>query len=154
MELVGIWSGDDSLFEALTARLGHKYSFLSGRHGAHFAGQELSLLIISPTAVGLAGIGILDPRLALIPGENVALARRVRALSAVSYGLGPQNTLTFSSLEPSAVSLALQREIHTLSGTLVERQEWVLPYDGLQRPDAFLCQMGALLLLGQEPETA
>lgn len=149
MELVGIWSEDDSLFNSLTARLGHKYSFLWGRHGAHFFTDELSLLIISPTAVGLAGASILNPQLALLPGENVALARRVRAMSAVSYGLGPQNTLTFSSLEPQSAALALQREVHTLSGALVERQEWVLPYDSAQSPDAYLCQMGALLLLDQ-----
>lgn len=149
MELIGIWSGESSLCEDLSARLGGRYAFRSGGHGAHFAGADLSLLVITPTAVALAGAGILRPRLALLPGDNVALARRVRALSAVSYGLGAQNTLTFSSLEPDSAALALQREVHTLSGALVERQEWVLPYDGSLPPDAYLCQMGALLLLDQ-----
>lgn len=150
MDLVGIWSEDALLCGVLEERLGGSFRFSLGRCGAHFAGHDLALLIISPSAVALAGAGILRPRLALLPGENLALARRVRAISAVSYGLGPKNTLTFSSLGPSSASLALLREVHTLSGALVERQEWVLPYGGAPSPEAYLCQMGALLLLDQK----
>lgn len=152
MEQVGVWSEDTSLSLRLAERTGNRFRFLPGSHPADFAKQPLALLIITPSARSLAGAGLLRPRLALIPGENVALARRVLAQSAVSYGLGGQNTLTLSSLEDGAVSLALQRELYTLSGALVDRQEWVLPFspDGPESPEEFLCRAGALLLLDQK----
>lgn len=150
MELVGVWSEDNALLGRLEGRLGEAYRFLGGRHPADFAGRDCALLVITPSATGLAGVGILSPRLALVPGENLALARRVRARSAVSYGLGGWNTVTLSSLDPTAPALALQREVYTVSGRLIERQEWVLPRDPAQEStEDFLCHMGALLLLDQ-----
>lgn len=151
METVGVWSaGGGDLAERLEARLERRFAFVSGPHPADFAQRPISLLVIAPDATGLAGAGILRPRLAILPGGSVALAQRVRAVSAVSYGLGHQNTLTLSSMEGASVSVALQRELVTLSGATVERQEWVLPYDREQlSPEEFLCLSGALLLLDQ-----
>lgn len=151
MELVGVWSaGGGGLEKQLRARLGQRFTFLPGSHPADFAHSPLSLLVIAPDATGLAGVGLLRPRLAILPGGSVPLAQRVRAASAVSYGLGRQNTLTLSSMEGGYVSVALQRELVTLSGATVERQEWVLPYDRTQlTPEEFLCLAGALLLLDQ-----
>lgn len=151
MESVGVWSaGGGALAKRLEARLGRQFAFLPGAHPADFAQRPLSLLVIAPDATGLAGAGILQPRLAILPGGSVALAQRVRAVSAVSYGLGHQNTLTLSSIEENSVAVALQRELVTLSGATVERQEWVLPYDRAQlTPEELLCLSGALLLLDQ-----
>lgn len=151
MELVGVWSGRAALAEALEARLGRQYTFFSGAHPGEFALRPPGLLVIAPDAMGLAGVGVIRPRVALVPGDSVDLAGRVRAASAVSYGLGRRNTLTLSSLEGGSVSVALQRELMTLSGAGVERQEWVLPYDReRQSPEEFLCLVGALLLLDQQ----
>ena len=169
MEQVGVWSGQGRLAERLTARLGRQFSFFTGDHPADFAQRPPALLVIAPDATGLAGAGLIRPRVALLPGDSVALASRVRAASAVSYGLGRRNTLTLasleggsvavalqrelvtlSSLEGGSVAVALQRELVTLSGAGVERQEWVLPYDREgQSPEEFLCLVGALLLLDQ-----
>ncbi len=150
MEQVGVWSGRGRLAERLTARLGRQFSFFTGDHPADFAQRPPALLVIAPDATGLAGAGLIRPRVALLPGDSVALASRVRAASAVSYGLGRRNTLTLSSLEGGSVAVALQRELVTLSGAGVERQEWVLPYDREgQSPEEFLCLVGALLLLDQ-----
>lgn len=150
MARVGVWSENADIFQQLHSRLGRRHTFLAGGHPADFVGENLDLLVISPTAVGLAGASVIQPRLALLPGGNVPLARRVLAASAVSYGLGRQNTLTLSSLTGGSVCLALQRELLTLSGATLDRQEWVLPLDlSRQSPEEFLCLTGALLLLDQ-----
>ena len=71
--------------------------------------------------------------------------------SAVSYGTGPQNTITLSSLEGDKICLAIQRELVTVEGCVVDRQELVLPYPaGRETPDLFMAQVGALLLLGAD----
>ena len=150
MELVGVWSGGRELEERLSARLGQRFSFFTGSHPADFTQRGPALLVIAPDATGLAGAGLIRPRVALLPGDSVALLSRVRATSAVSYGLGRRNTLTLSSMEGGSVAVALQRELMTLSGAGVERQEWVLPYDRQREsPEEFLCLVGALLLLDQ-----
>ncbi len=150
MELVGVWSGREDLARRLEARTGRNFCFFTGAHPAEFAQRPPALLVIAPDATGLAGAGALRPRVALVPGDSGALAGRVRAVSAVSYGLGRRNTLTLSSLEGGSVAVALQRELVTLSGAEVERQEWVLPYDPEgQSPEELLCLVGALLLLDQ-----
>lgn len=150
MELVGVWSGRSELLERLSARLEGRFQFFGGDHPAHFAQRLPDLLIIAPDAAGLAGAGVIRPRVALLPGDNLALARGVRAASAVSYGLGRQNTLTLSSMEAGNVAVCLQRALLTLSGRSVERQEWVLPLDpAVQSPESLLCLAGALLLLDQ-----
>lgn len=152
MDTVGIWSNSGALAERLERRVGQTYRFVRGTHPADFTAPPpgdaaLDLLVVAPDAMGLAGLTVLRPRLALLPGGSVAACRRVRAVSAVSYGLGAQNTLTLSSMTGDSVSVALQRELLTLSGKAVERQEWVLPKDEALSADQLLCLVGALLLL-------
>lgn len=151
MDTVGIWSNTSALAERLEARLDKGRRFVRGSHPADF--PSVDLLVVAPDAAGLAGLGALQPRLALLPGGCVAACRQVRAASAVSYGLGAQNTLTLSSMTGDSVNVALQREVLTLSGRTVERQEWVLPMDrALDSADHFLCLVGALLLLDCPPD--
>lgn len=150
MELVGVWSGSERMLARLEGQLGGQFAFFGGDHPALFAQRPPALLIIAPDATGLAGAGVVRPRLALVPGDSLALAQGVRAASAVSYGLGRQNTLTLSSLEAGNVSVCLQRALLTLSGRSVERQEWVLTLDPAElSPEELLCLAGALLLLDQ-----
>ena len=68
----------------------------------------------------------------------------------LSYGMGPANTLTLSSLKEGRACVAVQREFTALDGALVERQELVLPYSG-PGPMPFLAQVGTALLLGVLP---
>ena len=148
MASVGIWSGGQTLARALEARLDRQFDFVLADHPALLARRTLDLLVIAPDAVGLAGAGALRPRLALLPGDGVGLSGAVRATEAVSYGLGRQNTLTLSSMDGGSVSVCLQRELLTISGRAVDRQEWVLPFDKeAHSAEEFLCQVGALLLL-------
>ena len=48
--------------------------------------------------------------------------------------------------------MALQRELVTLEGTVVEQQELVLPFPLEESPLPFLAVAGTLLLLGVPPE--
>ena len=75
-----------------------------------------------------------------------------QAASAVSYGSGPKNTLTLSSREGRKLWLALQRELVTIQGQVVDRQEfpWILDHGA--SPQSALAVAGALLLLGVPPE--
>ena len=65
----------------------------------------------------------------------------------MSYGTSPRDTLTLSSLEGGQICLALQRELVTLTGQVVEQQELVLPFPRDAAPLPFLATAGALLLL-------
>ena len=124
----------------------------SGRHPAELAEGVLDLLVVSPGALGWAGAGAVDCRTVLLPGGAGPLARALRTGQAVSYGTSPRDTLTFSSLEGDRICLALQRELVTLQGTVVEQQEMVLPFPPEVSPLPFLATAGTLLLLGMPPE--
>ena len=70
----------------------------------------------------------------------------------VSYGPGPRDTLTLSSREGDLLWLALQREVVTVQGQVVERQEFPFRSTAAQPTQAALAVAGALLLLGVRPE--
>ena len=76
----------------------------------------------------------------------------LQAASAVSYGSGPKNTLTLSSREGRKLWLALQRELVTIQGQVVDRQEFPWMLDHGASPQSALAVAGALLLLGVPPE--
>ena len=69
-----------------------------------------------------------------------------------SFGMGTRDSITVSSLEPDFAQLALQRELVTLDGVVLDQQEIPIalpPYTG---PSAAMALFGALLLLGVPPE--
>lgn len=153
MRRVGIWERDEGLCERLerdVARLGSQRPLLlRGRHPAELTGEKLDLLVASPGAVGWGGAAGVNCRFLLLPGSAGPLARGVKVESAVSYGTGPRDTITLSSLEGDKICLAIQRELVTVDGHVVERQELVLPYPaGQEEPGLFMARVGALLLLG------
>ena len=130
---VGIWERDEGIRTAVEAGLGELAAEVrAGRHPAELAGARLELLTVSPAA---------GP-----------LARALNARQAVSYGTSPRDTLTFSSLEGDRLCLAVQRELVTLGGAVVEQQELVLPFSTGASPLPFLAAAGTLLLLGVPPE--
>ncbi|MEG2421383.1 MAG: hypothetical protein RSB55_07515 [Oscillospiraceae bacterium] len=154
MVRVGIWERDEGLYEAI--RRGTRLTmpsiiFLRGDHPAQFSHEALDLLVIAPNAVGLGGTAAITCRVALLPG-GAARSCTLRAESAVSYGLSPKDSITLSSVEGEQICIALQRELVTVGGTIVERQELVLPYPAeTETPTHFMAQVGALLLLGCSP---
>ena len=70
----------------------------------------------------------------------------------MSYGASPKNSLTVSSREGDHLWAALQRELVTVDGQVVERQEFSMPLLPGQGELPSLAVAGALLLLGVPPE--
>ena len=114
------------------------------------APRRPALLVVSPKAAAGGAAGVC--RTALLPGDVAAPSWDVQAASAVSYGVGPRNTITISSQEGDVLWMALQRELVTIQGQVVDRQEFLWKA-GAGRPAlSELAVAGALLLLGMPPE--
>ena len=111
-----------------------------------------ALLVVSPRA---AERGLELPpacRTVLLPGDAEGLLPGLRAASAVSYGASPRDSLTISSREGERLWAALQRELVTVDGQVVERQEFPLTVAPGAGELPTLAVTGALLLLGVPPE--
>ena len=132
---------EDSILRTLPAR---------PRHGQRVSGRHPALLVVSPRA---AERGLPLPercRTVLLPGELGGAP--LRAASAVSYGMSPRDSLTISSREGETLWVALQRELVTVDGRIVERQEFPLALEPGEQELSVLAAAGALLLLGVPPE--
>jgi hypothetical protein len=116
----------------------------------------LSLLVIAPDApplgTGEKG-GLPGCRLLLLPGNRGDLVRRLPAACVMSYGTSPKDSLTVSAMAGGRLSVSLQRELVTLAGGSVERQELVLTARpaGVSR-EGVLALAGVLLLTGTAAE--
>lgn len=155
LKRVGIWERDEGILAAVRQGLGGERAdivLVGGAHPADFTAGALDLLCISPAATGWAGANAVDCRMLLLPGTAGPLARGLLCACAVSYGTSPKDTLTFSSLEGTQICVALQRELVTLDGSVVEQQEFVLPFTPGQSPLPYLAAVGVGLLLGLPPE--
>ncbi len=71
-----------------------------------------------------------------------------KAAREVSCGLSLKDVLTLSSIGDNSVMLALQKDIYTLDGALLERQDIPVAVSEHAEPEAVLAAAGALLLLG------
>jgi len=121
---LGAFSGDYDLF-AVTASPDGKAADLKGSKRIH------SRALLAPNGSGIEAIS---------------------SQWVVSYGMALRNSLTISSLEPDSAVLALQRELPTLTGTVVERQELPLPIPPGTGADTVMALYGSLLLLGIPPD--
>lgn len=124
---------------------------LRGRLKGRSAPEHPALLVVSPRAAARGEALPQSCRTALVPGESRRLSR-IQAASAVSYGPSPRDSLTLSSREGDRLWAALQREVVTVDGRVVERQEFPLTLPLGEEPLPFLAAAGALLLLGVPPE--
>ena len=115
--------------------------------------SEGQLLVLSPKGGQMEPKQPLCCRYVLLPGTaSEAVLRQIKANSAVSYGFSTRDTLTISSLEEDRLSLALQRELVTMEGHVLEQQELCLPRPVGLSPEEILAVCGSLLLLGVAPE--
>ena len=145
------------LFQVIEDREGIEGAIMRVLSGRGAVGERVSenhpaLLIVSPKA---AAKGIELPRqcrTVLLPGEMGGRAVPIRAASAVSYGVSPRDSLTLSSREGDTLWAALQRELVTVDGQVVERQEFPLFLESGREAMPALAVAGALLLLGVSPE--
>ena len=114
------------------------------------SGDHPALVVVSPQA---AVRGFPLPRrcrTVLLPGGMRGTPPQ--AASAVSYGASPRDSLTISSREGDVLWAALQRELVTVDGHVVERQEFPLRLEPEEEELPALAAAGALLLLGVPPE--
>ena len=145
---IGVWEQGEGLAERITALAAERSAFIRAcSHPALLAGIELDLLVVSPGAIGWAGATSLQSRTALLPGGVSSLTRALPAVNLLSYGSSSRNTITLSGFNEGRAAVAIQREFRSLSGRPVERQELVLPFDGVTSTDLFLAQVGTALLL-------
>ncbi len=156
MGRIGVWEKDEGIYRYVSGSLSalgrNADMLLPARHPAELASKPLELLVISPGAIGWAGAGILSCRMVLLPGSAGPLARSFQAESAVSYGTSPKDTITVSSIEDDQLCVAIQRELVTVKGGVVDRQELVLTLPREWSPLPYLASVGALLLLGVPAE--
>ena len=121
-----------------------------GLGGRCVSGNHPALLVVSPQA---AARGLRLPqrcRTVLLPGGMGG--NPPQAASAISYGASPRDSLTISSREGNTLWAALQREVVTVSGRVVERQEFPLTLRPGEEELAALAVAGALTLLDVPPE--
>lgn len=156
MGRIGIWEKNEGIFRHVTRELAARGRsgdvLLSAQHPAELALWPLELLVISPRATGWAGAERVSCRMVLLPGSAGPLARVFEVRSAVSYGSSPKDTITVSSMESGRFCVAIQRELVTVRGGVVERQELVLPFVPELSPLPHLAAVGTLLLLGVPAE--
>ena len=106
---------------------------------------DADILVVSPSCVPLPRDERKKPRckVLLLPGGVGAGFADPK--SVVTYGMNSKNTLTLSSIGQENCVLALQRELVTASGGVVDRQEFKVRSSG--GADDLLAVSGALLLL-------
>jgi hypothetical protein len=114
------------------------------------------VLVLSPAAAsdGKSAEGRTACGIALLPGDAAGPTASAAATSAagidagcvVTYGMSPKNTITLSSISETVCVLALQRELLTAAGDVLERQE--IKVAGGMKPDMLLAVMGTLLICG------
>jgi peroxiredoxin len=94
-----------------------------------------------------------DCRILLMPDSAGEVLRYFDADCVVSYGMSEKCSVTFSSISDDNAVVSLQRELPTLEGELLERQEIPVSMEEPAEPEAILAAAGALLLLGANPES-
>lgn len=151
MGRIGIWEKEEGLYRMVTEKLStlnlNEHELIAARHPAELAMWPLELLVVSPAAIGWAGADAVSCRMVLLPGSAGPLARAFEVKSAISYGTSPRDTLTISSMEGDQLCVAVQRELVTVSGGVVDRQELVLHVTPEFSPLPYLAAVGTLLLL-------
>jgi hypothetical protein len=148
MEWVQVLEWDEGIAPAVRRGL----AVCGGGQGRDRGHIGPALLVVSPRA---AERGLALParcQTVLLPGDAGGRLGGLRAASAVSYGVSSRDSLTLSSRGRGGLWAALQRELVTVKGQVVEQQEFPLPLppDGEVLP--MLAAAGALLLLGAAPE--
>lgn len=113
-----------------------------------------------PDVTWTGGNAVLDA-LVVLPGTRTRVPVRAPVVIApaecdadaaqlITYGYGARETLTYSSMDTDGPVLAIQRELVTIHGLRLERQEIpLLPLNA--GPETALAIAGALLAAGLPP---
>ncbi len=132
--------------EGIEAAILRGLSARGGLRGRCASEDHPALLVVSPRAA-VRGLDMpRQCRTVLLPGGMGGMLPQ--AASAVSYGVSHRDSLTISSREGNTLWAALQREVVTVTGQVVERQEFPLLVAPGAEELSTLAAAGALLLLG------
>ena len=108
-----------------------------------------ALLVLTPNVILPPDGKLIHVRYLLLPGDSPCPL--IQADCAVSYGLSDRDSITVSSLGEDRMVLSLQRELVTLPGYVLERQEFCLPRPLSLSIEQALLVYGALLMMGVRP---
>ena len=119
---------------------------IAGSHFSPIQNEDIAdLLILTPNATPpFPNCNIL-----LMPDELITIPS---AQIAVSYGMSPKCTVTFSSVGDSSI-LAIQRELPVINGKPLEPQEILVKNTHSLSQYALMACSAALLILGTPPES-
>ena len=118
-------------------------------HPRDLAGRNWEALALTRRGRDSLGAVLPSCRILLAPGDSLP---EIPAETVITYGLSPRDSLTLSSREGDTLWAALQRELVTVEGRVVERQEFPLALRPGEEELSALAAAGALLLLGVPPE--
>ena len=156
MNTIGIWEEgaalEDLLLESLSPEKKAGLLLRISSRPEPFLRGSLDVLAIAPDAAIPREVILPRCRLLLLPGSAAPLVRGDTATCAMSYGTSPKDSLTFSSLGGHQLSISIQRELLTVDGQTIERQE--LQVQRLEGVDPLLqlACAGLLLLLATPPQ--
>ena len=85
-------------------------------------------------------------------GKMQELSKNIKADTVISYGMSPKDSITLSSIEPGSIMLSIQRELPTLSDTILERQDIPVRSPDGAAPEDAMAFSAAMLLAGIPPE--
>lgn len=122
---------------------------LGAESPAGLTGRTWDLLALTRRGRAALGRAEIFCRILLIPGDAPP---PLGAETVITCGLSPRDSLTLSSREGDTLWAALQRELVTVDGQVVERQEFPLRLEPGAGELPSLAAAGALLLLGVPPE--
>lgn len=88
----------------------------------------------------------------LVPGTAADMTAMLRSSCVVSYGMSKKDSVTISSIDKDSLVLSLQRELPTLLGRPLERQDIPIRCFPGAKADEVIASVAALLLLGVPPE--
>jgi len=150
LERVGILEGlreghAAALLDAPLSFLG--LTMIVAQAAEHLPGA-LDMLAISPRSVIPEQGALPTCRLLLLPGSRSTLIHRLQADCVMSYGTSPKDSLTLSSVESHRLTFSIQRDLITLTGETIERQEISLAPGSRREPLDLLFRGGLFLLLG------
>lgn len=95
--------------------------------------------------------GTFSTALAIIP-DSCSPRQFKNAESVITYGLCRKNTVTVSSLIGQDLVISVQREIPTLTGSIVDAQEFHVLLPEVDDVDDVLAVVSTLLALGVDPK--
>ena len=113
---------------------------------------EYDLFIALSSDASASRPASLSCRALLLPGDAQAeLLSQIPSKWVTSFGLSAKDSITVSSLGSDCTLLALQRELVTLDGLVIEQQEISLPTPSETSTPEMMALYGSLLLLGVSP---